>query len=167
MLKVVRTWFTEELFSLIWKYSIFGVLCQVTIEVVDDPQMEVEMDLAKEGRNDWPLNSEEWLGHKKLFWPLFWEYHDSSEESAGQASLEENGDDLSYGVEDPLLSGVGVDWDSRWKGWDSKEDYGKGAISVVDICENDDSEFRFRCQIMSTGARKPDFTHVAFLKCFP
>lgn len=101
------------------------VLCQVTIEVVDDPQMEVEMDLAKEGRNDWPLNSEEWLGHKKLFWPLFWEYHDSSEDSAGQASLEENGDDLSYGGEDSLLSGVGVDWDNRWKGWDSVESYGK------------------------------------------
>lgn len=102
-------------------------LCQVTIEVVDDPQMEVEMDLAKEGRNDWPLNSEEWLGHNKLFWPLFWEYHDSSEESASQASLEENGDDLSYG-DDSLLSGVGVDWDSRWKGWDSMKSYGKRDI---------------------------------------
>ncbi|KAM9466441.1 isthmin-2 isoform 1-T1 [Clarias gariepinus] len=95
---------------------------QVTIEVVDDPQMEVEMDLAKEGRNDWPLNSEEWLGHQKLFWPLFWEYHDSSEENAGQASLEENGDDLSYGGEDSVLSGVGRDWDTPWTGWDSYED---------------------------------------------
>ncbi|KAF5900787.1 isthmin-2-like, partial [Clarias magur] len=95
---------------------------QVTIEVVDDPQMEVEMDLAKEGRNDWPLNSGEWLGHQKLFWPLFWEYHDSSEESAGQASLEENGDDLSYGGEDSVLSGVGRNWDTPWKGWDSYED---------------------------------------------
>lgn len=101
-------------------FSLF--LCQVTIEVVDDPQMEVEMDLAKEGRNDWPLNSEEWLGHQKLFWPLFWEYHDSSEENAGQASLEENGDDLSYGGEDSVLSGVGRDWDTPWTGWDS---YGK------------------------------------------
>uniref|UniRef100_A0A673M851 Isthmin 2a n=1 Tax=Sinocyclocheilus rhinocerous TaxID=307959 RepID=A0A673M851_9TELE len=37
---------------------------QVTIEVVDNPQMEIEMDLAKESRNDWSLSSEEWLGHK-------------------------------------------------------------------------------------------------------
>ncbi|XP_062863813.1 isthmin-2 [Trichomycterus rosablanca] len=96
---------------------------QVTIEVVDDPLMEVEMDLAKEGRNDWPLNSEEWLDHKKIFWPLFWEYHDSSEESPGQASLEENGDDLNYGGEDSLLSGVGVDWGNLGKDWDSMENY--------------------------------------------
>uniref|UniRef100_A0A673MBA7 Isthmin 2a n=1 Tax=Sinocyclocheilus rhinocerous TaxID=307959 RepID=A0A673MBA7_9TELE len=33
---------------------------QVTIEVVDNPQMEIEMDLAKESRNDWSLSSEEW-----------------------------------------------------------------------------------------------------------
>ncbi|XP_060736481.1 isthmin-2 [Tachysurus vachellii] len=91
---------------------------QVTIEVVDDPQMEVEMDLAKEGRNDWPLNSEEWLGHKKLFWPLFWDATDSNEESTSQASLEENGDDQSYGGEDSLLSGVDGGWDRHWKGWD-------------------------------------------------
>ncbi|XP_076834397.1 isthmin-2 [Brachyhypopomus gauderio] len=96
---------------------------QVTIEVVDDPQMEVEMDLAKEGRNDWSLSSEEWLGHKKLFWPLFWEYRDSSEESPGQASLEDNGEDLDYDGDDSLLSGVGVDWGNRWKAWDSMENY--------------------------------------------
>uniref|UniRef100_A0A8B9R7E0 Isthmin 2a n=1 Tax=Astyanax mexicanus TaxID=7994 RepID=A0A8B9R7E0_ASTMX len=104
---------------------------QVTIEVVDDPQMEVEMDLAKEGRNDWSLSSEEWLGHKKLFWPLFWEYHDSSEESPGQASLEENGEDLNYDGEDSLLSGVGMDWGRRWKGWDSMDNYGKKHLFVT------------------------------------
>ncbi|KAI4883122.1 hypothetical protein NFI96_017290 [Prochilodus magdalenae] len=94
---------------------------KVTIEVVDDPQMEVEMDLAKEGRNDWSLSSEQWLDHKKLFWPLFWEYHDSSEESPGQASLEENGEDLNYDGEDSLQSGL--DWERRWKGWESIENY--------------------------------------------
>ncbi|KAK1793161.1 hypothetical protein P4O66_011563 [Electrophorus voltai] len=96
---------------------------QVTIEVVDDPQTEVEMDLAKEGRNDWPLSSEEWLGHKKLFWPLFWEYRDSSEESPDRASLEDNGEDLDYDGDDSLLSGVGLDWGNRRKGWDSVENY--------------------------------------------
>lgn len=83
------------------------------------------MDLAKESRNDWSLSSEEWLGHKKLFWPLFWEYHDSSQEGPGQGSLEENEEDLSYEGEDSLLSGVGADWNRRWKGWDSMDNYGK------------------------------------------
>uniref|UniRef100_A0A673N1W8 Isthmin-2-like n=1 Tax=Sinocyclocheilus rhinocerous TaxID=307959 RepID=A0A673N1W8_9TELE len=96
---------------------------QVTIEVVENPQMEIEMDLAKESRNDWSLSSEEWPGHKKLFWPLFWEYHDSSQEGPGQGSLEENGEDLSYEGEDSLLSGVGADWNRRWKGWDSMDNY--------------------------------------------
>lgn len=115
-----------------WKVSVHSlVLFQVTIEVVDDPQMEVEMDLAKEGRNDWSLSSEQWFDHKKLFWPIFWEYHDSSEESPGQASLEENGEDLNYDGEDSLLSGVGVDWGRRWKGWDSMENYGKKAMTSL------------------------------------
>lgn len=87
--------------------------------------MEIEMDLIKEGRNDWSLSSEEWLGHKKLFWPLFWEYHDSSEESPGQGSLEDNEEDPGYEGEDSFLSGVGADWNGRWKGWDSTDNYGK------------------------------------------
>lgn len=97
----------------------------MTIEVVDSPQMEIEMDLAKESRNDWSLSSEEWLGHKKLFWPLFWEYHDSSQEGPRQGSLEENEEDLIYEGEDSFLSGVGADWNSRWRGWDSTDNYGK------------------------------------------
>nr|XP_046223684.1 isthmin-2-like [Oncorhynchus gorbuscha] len=58
---------------------------QVTIEVVEDPQTEteMEMDLAKEGgdggRNDWSLSSKEWLAHKKLFLALFWEYPEQAE----------------------------------------------------------------------------------------
>uniref|UniRef100_A0A673MF02 Isthmin 2a n=1 Tax=Sinocyclocheilus rhinocerous TaxID=307959 RepID=A0A673MF02_9TELE len=67
---------------------------QVTIEVVDNPQMEIEMDLAKESRNDWSLSR-----------------------------LEENGEDLSYEGEDSLLSGVGADWNRRWKSWDSMDNY--------------------------------------------
>uniref|UniRef100_A0A667YP63 Isthmin 2b n=1 Tax=Myripristis murdjan TaxID=586833 RepID=A0A667YP63_9TELE len=73
---------------------------QVTIEVVDDPQMEVEMDLAKE--KDWlpsssssPSSTVDWLGGKKLFWPLFWGYTDadSSEDSTSRSGLEETGED--------------------------------------------------------------------------
>uniref|UniRef100_A0A3Q4HM44 Isthmin 2b n=1 Tax=Neolamprologus brichardi TaxID=32507 RepID=A0A3Q4HM44_NEOBR len=104
---------------------------QVTIEVVDDPQMEVEMDLAKE--KDWlpsssssPSSTVDLLGGKKLFWPLFWSYTDSSEDSNSRSGMEETGEEeeeedysLDYGSEEPLPSGVGGDWDTRWnEGWD-------------------------------------------------
>ncbi|KAJ7991007.1 hypothetical protein DPEC_G00292760 [Dallia pectoralis] len=112
---------------------------QVTIEVIKDPQTEIEMDLAKEGgeggRNDWSLSSEEWLGNKKLFWPLFWDYPDQPEAGSGpsgRASLEEQEqDDYNYDLEEPVLSGtggigtgMGDGWGTRWAGnmgWDSKE----------------------------------------------
>uniref|UniRef100_A0AAZ3QE57 AMOP domain-containing protein n=1 Tax=Oncorhynchus tshawytscha TaxID=74940 RepID=A0AAZ3QE57_ONCTS len=97
---------------------------QVTIEVVEDTQteteMEMEMDLAKEGgdggRNDWSLSSKEWLGHKKLFLALFWEYPEQAETE--RTGLKTGG--TGTGV------GVGGDWGSHWrnnKGWDSKENY--------------------------------------------
>lgn len=109
---------------------------QVTIEVVDDPQMEVEMDLAKE--KDWlpsssssPSSTVDLLGGKKLFWPLFWSYTDSSEDSNSRSGMEETGEEeeeedysLDYGSEEPLLSGVGGDWDTRWnEGWDPMQSY--------------------------------------------
>lgn len=99
---------------------------QVTIEVVDDTQTqtEVEMDLAKEGqRNDWSVSSSEWANsHKKLFWPLFWEYPDQLENGLGRASIEEQPED--YDTEEPILSGVGGDWDSKWnKEWEAKDNY--------------------------------------------
>ncbi|KAK0153234.1 Isthmin-2 [Merluccius polli] len=99
---------------------------QVTIEVVDEPQTEaeVEMDLVKDGqRNDWSAtssSSELAEGHRKLFWPLFWEYPEQVEEGAGLPSS--TGQDYGYDPEDPVLSGVGGDWGSRWnKAWDIKE----------------------------------------------
>uniref|UniRef100_A0A3Q3EPM1 Isthmin 2b n=1 Tax=Labrus bergylta TaxID=56723 RepID=A0A3Q3EPM1_9LABR len=99
---------------------------QVTIEVVDDPQMEVEMDLANE--KEWlpsssssPSSTVDWLGGKKLFWPLFWSYTDSSEDSNSRSGAEETGEEeeeedysLDYGSEEPLPSGVGADWDTHW-----------------------------------------------------
>lgn len=100
---------------------------------MDNPQTEMEMDLAKEDRNDWSLSSMDWLGNKKLFWPLFWEYPDSSEDGTGRMSLEEAEDyALEYDSEETVLSGVG-DWDSQWnKGWDSKDTYGE-RLSFVTV----------------------------------
>ncbi|XP_040016740.2 isthmin-2 [Gasterosteus aculeatus] len=111
---------------------------QVTIEVVDDPQMEVEIDVAKE--KDWlpsssssPSSTVDWLGGKTLFWPLFWSYTDSesSEDSSNRSGVGETGEEeeeedysLDYGSEEPLPSGVGGDWDTRWKeGWDPMQSY--------------------------------------------
>ncbi|XP_006116051.2 isthmin-2 isoform X1 [Pelodiscus sinensis] len=108
---------------------------QVTIEVVDDPQAEMEMDLLKETSNDWSLTSSEWLSHKDLFWPLFWEYTDPTEEeeeeeddSMGSEDRGEEEEDYTaeYEEEETVLSGVGGNWDQRWpsqKNWIFKEKY--------------------------------------------
>ncbi|XP_029973264.1 isthmin-2-like [Salarias fasciatus] len=101
---------------------------QVTIEVVEDTptETEVEMDLAMEGqRNDWSVSSSEWVhSHKKLFWPLFWEYPEQMGNGLGADSLEEQPEDYHYDPEDPVLSGVGGDWGRRWnQEWDNKEHF--------------------------------------------
>uniref|UniRef100_A0ABM5FB10 Isthmin-2 isoform X1 n=1 Tax=Pogona vitticeps TaxID=103695 RepID=A0ABM5FB10_9SAUR len=114
---------------------------QVTIEVVDDPQAEMEMDLLKETSNDWSLTSSEWLSHKDFFWPLFWEYTDPVEEgdddddnldmrSRGEEEEDEDDEEedytSEYDEEETVLSGVGDDWDQRWpnqKNWIFKEKY--------------------------------------------
>lgn len=126
------------------RLSLFST--QVTIEVVDDPQMEVEMDLAKE--KDWlpsssssPSSTVDWLGGKKLFWPLFWSYTDadSGEDSNSRSGAEETGEEeeeedysLDYGSEEPLPSGVGGDWDTHWnEGWDPMQSYYGKVCQVV------------------------------------
>ncbi|XP_043929988.1 isthmin-2 [Protopterus annectens] len=104
---------------------------QVTIEVVDNPQAEVEMDLLKEPRNDWPISSSEWLTEKGLFWPLFWEYTDSDSLDTTLSNPEGDGDFdedymTEYDGEDTVLSGIGGVWDRRWplqKNWSFKEKY--------------------------------------------
>lgn len=104
---------------------VFIKIHQVTIEVVDDPQAEFEMDLHKGSRNDWSLSSADWLDKKEVFWPLFWGYPDSSEDGTGRMSTEDY--PVAYDSEDSVLSGVG-DWDRRWpvhKGWGSKDNYGE------------------------------------------
>lgn len=100
--------------------------------------MEVEMDLAKE--KDWlpsssssPTSTVDWIGGKKLFWPLFWSYtdSDSSEDSNSRSGLEETAEEeededysLDYGSEEPLPSGVGGDWDTSWnEDWDPVQSY--------------------------------------------
>ncbi|XP_036698031.1 isthmin-2 isoform X2 [Balaenoptera musculus] len=57
---------------------------QVTIEVVEDPQAEVEMDLLAEPNNRWSQGAPSWLPAKELFWPLFWGYLEGEE---GRPSL--------------------------------------------------------------------------------
>lgn len=104
--------------------------------MVDDPQMEVEMDLANE--KDWlppssPSSTVDRLGEKKIFWPLFWSYTDtdSSEGSNSRSAMEETTEEeeeedysLDYGSEEPLPSGVGRDWDTHWnEGWDPIQRY--------------------------------------------
>ncbi|XP_013869159.1 isthmin-2 [Austrofundulus limnaeus] len=97
---------------------------QVTIEVLEDSQTEteVEMDLVTESqRNDWSLSSYEWISsHKKLFWPLFWEYPDQAENGLGGGRPE----DYSYDPEEPVLSGVGGEWGRRWdKEWRTEDNF--------------------------------------------
>lgn len=127
--------------------------------MVDDPQMEVEMDLAKE--NEWlpssssssPSSTVDWLGGKKLFWPLFWTYTDadSNEDSNSRPGGEEAGEEeeedysIDYGSEEHVLSGVGGDWDAHWnEGWDPVQSYygevsggaaqtGCGSVSTVAV----------------------------------
>lgn len=89
---------------------------QVSIEVVEDSQTEVEMDLAKENqRNDWS----EWASsHRKLFWPLFWEYPDQLE------NRRDSSEEYSYDLEEPVMSGLDGNLGGHWnKDWDSN--YGK------------------------------------------
>ncbi|XP_067585376.1 isthmin-2 isoform X2 [Pseudorca crassidens] len=56
---------------------------QVTIEVVEDPQAEVEMDLLAEPTNRWSQGAPSWLPAKELFWPLFWGYLEGEEGRPG------------------------------------------------------------------------------------
>ncbi|OBS79027.1 hypothetical protein A6R68_18566, partial [Neotoma lepida] len=109
---------------------------QVTIEVVQDPQSEIEMDLSSEPSSVWPLHAPSWLPSRELFWPLFWGYQEGEE---GGTSLrdtvpgeveeeEENGYAAEYGDgedqegseedadEEPWSSGDTDNWDYGWLG---------------------------------------------------
>ncbi|XP_048829753.1 isthmin-2-like [Brienomyrus brachyistius] len=64
---------------------------QVTIEVMDSPQIELEIDLA-EGRSEWSLSSLGWLAGRTPFRVLFWE-HPEPEDGQGHRSPEDMPED--------------------------------------------------------------------------
>ncbi|KAM5243825.1 isthmin-2 isoform 6-T6 [Hipposideros larvatus] len=109
-------------------------LAEVTIEVVEEPQAEVEMDLLAEPSSRWPQGAPSWLPTKELFWPLFWGYLEGEEmgtslkgrapgaeeeeeedypseysESEDQAGSDEEDDD-----EEPGFSGATGGWEQGW-----------------------------------------------------
>ncbi|XP_006884833.1 PREDICTED: isthmin-2 [Elephantulus edwardii] len=118
---------------------------QVTIEVVEDPQAEVEMDLLTEPSNRWPQGAPGWLPTKEFFWPLFWGYLEGEDaESKARASEEEEEEEeeedypteYSEGEdqegtdeeedeeEEPGFSGAAGSWDQGWlapRDWAFKE----------------------------------------------
>ncbi|XP_059859349.1 isthmin-2 [Delphinus delphis] len=124
---------------------------QVTIEVVEDPQAEVEMDLLAEPSNRWSQGAPSWLPAKELFWPLFWGYLEGEEgrpglkgraageeedyppeyrESEDQEDHdEEDDDDQEHG-----FSGAAGGWE---RGWLSPGDraFKEPDSSDVDSCE--------------------------------
>ncbi|XP_012921317.1 isthmin-2 [Heterocephalus glaber] len=113
---------------------------QVTIEVVEDPQAEVEMDLLAEPSNRWPQGAPRWLTTKELFWPLFWSYLEGEEGATGlkggapgeeeeegeEQHLAEHGEpeDQEDKEEELWSSGATHGWDQGWLGqgdWAFKE----------------------------------------------
>lgn len=56
---------------------------QVTINVVKDPQAEVERDLLTEPSHRWPQDAPSHMPTKELFWPLFWGYLEDEEGDTG------------------------------------------------------------------------------------
>ncbi|XP_036062114.1 isthmin-2 isoform X2 [Onychomys torridus] len=110
---------------------------QVTIEVVQDPQAEVEMDLPPEPSSVWPLHAPSWWPTRELFWPLFWGYQEGEEGDPGLKDTapgevgeeEEKGYAVEYGdgenqegseeeeeEEEPWSSGATDNWDYGWLG---------------------------------------------------
>ncbi|XP_042116920.2 isthmin-2 isoform X1 [Peromyscus maniculatus bairdii] len=110
---------------------------QVTIEVVQDPQAEVEMDLPSEPSPVWPLRAPSWWPTRELFWPLFWGYQEGEEGDTGLKDTapgeveeeEEKAYAAEYGdgenqegseeeeeEEEPWSSGATDNWDYGWLG---------------------------------------------------
>uniref|UniRef100_A0A3P8V0N7 Isthmin 2a n=1 Tax=Cynoglossus semilaevis TaxID=244447 RepID=A0A3P8V0N7_CYNSE len=109
---------------------------QVTIEVMDNGQteMEIEMDLAKEGqRNDWSTWSSEWANsHKELFRTLFWGYPEEPENRLGQVGLGEESQEHTHSTEELVLSTKGVDDRQPLNtNWHSRDNYGKSHFCIT------------------------------------
>ncbi|XP_036094470.1 isthmin-2 isoform X3 [Rousettus aegyptiacus] len=123
---------------------------QVTIEVVEDPQAEVEMDLLAEPSNRWSQGAPSWLPAKELFWPLFWGYLEGEEAGTslkGRVPGEEEEEEVEeedypeeHGEsedqegdeedEEPGFSGNTGGWEQSWlapRDWAFKESDSYGA----------------------------------------
>lgn len=124
--------------------GLVSVSLQVTIEVVEDPQAEVEMDLLAEPSNRWSQGAPSWLPAKELFWPLFWGYLEGEEAGTslkGRVPGEEEEEEVEeedypeeHGEsedqegdeedEEPGFSGNTGGWEQSWlapKDWAFKE----------------------------------------------
>ncbi|XP_072819605.1 isthmin-2 isoform X1 [Vicugna pacos] len=129
---------------------------QVTIEVVEDPQAEVEMDLMAEPSNRWPQGAPSWLPAKEFFWPLFWGYLEGEDGRTGltgkapgeeeeeeeedypleysESEDQEDNDEEDDDYEEPGFSGTTGGWGQDWLApgdWTFKEP----ASYDVDSCE--------------------------------
>lgn len=96
------------------------------------PETQVEMDLAKENqRNNWSVSSSEWISsHRKLFWPLFWEYPEWLEDRLGGTGSE---DDPEDDPEDLVLTGKAADGGKHWdKDRETKDTFGKTFVFMED-----------------------------------
>ncbi|XP_070234676.1 LOW QUALITY PROTEIN: isthmin-2 [Bos mutus] len=100
---------------------------QVTIDVVVDPQDELEVDLMAEPNNRWSEGAPCWLPAEELFWPLSWGYSEGEEEARlkGRASGEEQEEEEE---DDPPEYSEGEDQeDSEEHGRDDQEPGFSGA----------------------------------------
>lgn len=105
-----------------------SVPLQVTIDVVVDPQDELEVDLMAEPNNRWSESAPCWLPAEELFWSLSWGYSEGEEErpllkgrASGEEQEEEEEDDP------PEYSEVEDQEDSEEHGRDDQEPGFSGA----------------------------------------
>ncbi|XP_066132767.1 isthmin-2 [Saccopteryx bilineata] len=118
---------------------------QVTIEVVEDPQAEVQMDLLAEPSHRWPQVAPSWLSARSLFWPLFWAYPEHEEVGSSlkgrvpgeeeekeelypsryrKSKDQEGKDEEEDDEEEPGFSGAAGGWEQGWlssRNWTLKE----------------------------------------------
>ncbi|XP_023684604.2 isthmin-2 [Paramormyrops kingsleyae] len=100
---------------------------QVTIEVTDSPQIQLDIDLV-EGRSEWSLASLGWLTGRTPFRLLFWE-HPEPEDGEGHRGPEDS-------EQEP--SGWGGDQDSRLRqGWGPTDDSGLDGCEQWLRCKSD------------------------------
>lgn len=128
-----------------------SVSLQVTVEVVEEPQAQVEMDLLAEPGSHWPQGASSWLPVKELFWPQFWGIledkegktdlkggapgeEDKEEEEDypaefGESEDQEASDYQEYDEEEPGFSGTTGSQEQGWLdpgNWTFKEPDGYG-----------------------------------------